>query len=90
MRLSSAPFKDPVEDGSGAVSAPWHQFFDRLVKMLSLSRPWELPSYTVAGVPVAAEHEGSIVYVSNEAGGKTLAFSDGTNWRRVQDRNVIS
>lgn len=34
--------------------------------------------------------EGQIVYVSNEAGGKTLAFHDGTNWRRVQDRAVVS
>jgi len=31
-----------------------------------------------------------VIYVSNETGGATLAFSDGTNWRRVQDRAVVS
>jgi hypothetical protein len=28
--------------------------------------------------------------VSNETGGAVLAFSDGTNWRRVTDRNIIA
>lgn len=45
-------------------------------------------SYTVATLP--AQQEGALIYVSNEAGGKTMAFSDGTNWRRVQDRAVVS
>lgn len=48
-------------------------------------------SYLVAGVPSALScGAGSIIHVSNETGGATLAFSDGTNWRRVQDRAVIS
>lgn len=33
---------------------------------------------------------GGTIFVTNEAGGGTLAFSDGTNWRRVQDRAIIS
>lgn len=48
-----------------------------------------LESYTVATVPSAAT-AGGLIYVSDEAGGATLAFSDGTNWRRVQDRAIIS
>lgn len=51
--------------------------------------PVVVPTYTVAGVP-AATTVGQIVYVSNEAGGAVLAFSDGTNWRRVTDRAIIS
>lgn len=47
-------------------------------------------AYTVTGVPSASTYPRGVIYVSNEAGGATLAFSDGTNWRRVQDRNVIS
>ena len=47
-------------------------------------------SYTVSGVPSASTAEGQIIYVSNETGGAVLAFSDGTNWRRVTDRAVIS
>lgn len=49
----------------------------------------QLPSYTVAGLP-AATTAGRMIYVSNESGGAVLAFSDGTNWRRVTDRTIIS
>lgn len=48
-----------------------------------------VPSYTVAGAPSAATAAG-IIYVSNETGGAVLAFSDGTNWRRVTDRAIIA
>ncbi len=55
-----------------------------------LSEPPLLPTYTVAGVPAAASYTRGLIYVSNETGGAVVAFSDGTNWRRVTDRNVIS
>ena len=48
-----------------------------------------LPSYTVAGVP-SASPAGKMAYISNESGGAVPAFSDGTNWRRVTDRAIIS
>jgi len=48
------------------------------------------PTYTVVGVPSAATYPRGIIYVSNEAGGAVLAFSDGSAWRRVTDRAVIS
>lgn len=47
-------------------------------------------SYTVSTLPSASDLEASYIYVSDETGGATLAFSDGTNWRRVQDRAVVS
>ncbi len=50
-----------------------------------------LPQTTVSGVTTASTaNKGQIIYVSDETGGATLAFSDGTNWRRLQDRVVIS
>ena len=50
-----------------------------------------VPSTTVSGAPSAStEGAGAIIYVSDEVGGAVLAFSDGTNWRRVTDRAVIS
>lgn len=50
-----------------------------------------LPSYTVATVPAAGTAgAGAEIYVSNESGGAVTAFSDGTNWRRVTDRAIIS
>lgn len=47
-------------------------------------------SFLVADVPDAANWTGGIIYVSDETGGATLAFSDGTDWRRVQDRAVVA
>lgn len=46
---------------------------------------------TVAGAPSpVTAGAGTIIFVSNESGGAVLAFSDGTNWRRVTDRAIIS
>lgn len=45
---------------------------------------------TVANLPDPARYPGRQVYVSNEAGGPVMAFSDGTDWRRVTDRAVVS
>ncbi len=45
---------------------------------------------TLASLPDAADAgPGAIVFVSDESGGATLAFSDGANWRRVQDRAIV-
>lgn len=57
----------------------------------TFSGPVKLPSYTVSGVPSASTSgAGAQIYVSNETGGAVTAFSDGTNWRRVTDRAIIS
>ena len=50
----------------------------------------QVKTYTVATVPSAATYPRGVIYVSDETGGATLAFSDATNWRRVQDRAVVS
>jgi hypothetical protein len=51
----------------------------------------KLASFTVATVPSAANNPRVLIYVSNEAGGATMAFS---GWRPigagVQDRAIIS
>ena len=51
---------------------------------------FQAKTFTVATAPTAADYPRGVIYVSNETGGATLAFSDGTNWRRVQDRAIIS
>ena len=51
---------------------------------------FQAKSYTVATLPSAATYPRGVIYVSNETGGATLAFSDSTNWRRVQDRAIVS
>lgn len=48
-------------------------------------------SYAKASLPSASgQGAGAILYVSDEAGGAVLAFSDGASWRRVTDRVVVS
>jgi len=48
-------------------------------------------SYTVATLPAAATVKaGAMVYVSDASGGDVIAFSDGSAWRRMNDRSVVS
>jgi hypothetical protein len=47
-------------------------------------------TYTVSTLPDASANARKIIYVSDETDGAVLAFSDGTNWRRVTDRAVVS
>jgi hypothetical protein len=51
----------------------------------------DLAQFSVAGLPGAsANTTGRMIYVVNEVSGAVPAFSDGTNWRRVTDRNIVS
>jgi hypothetical protein len=45
----------------------------------------------VSALPSASgSGAGAFIFVSDENGGATLAFSDGSQWRRVQDRAIVS
>jgi hypothetical protein len=55
-----------------------------------MTAPLRLQQVAVAGLPDASLWTGALVYVSDEAGGAVPAFSDGTSWRRVTDRAVVS
>ena len=57
---------------------------------LSIFPVGKVHEYTVATLPSVAAHTATVVYVSDETGGATLAFSDGTNWKRVQDLATVS
>lgn len=49
-------------------------------------------AYAKASLPSAGlVNSGSgIIYVTDDVGGSVIAFSDGTNWRRVTDRAIIA
>lgn len=49
-----------------------------------------MSSYTVAGLPDATKFLNHAIIVSNETGGRTMATSDGTNWKRVRDGATVS
>ena len=46
-------------------------------------------SFVVASLPSAAQ-PGQMIYVSDETAGSVMAFSDGSNWRRITDRAIVS
>ena len=52
----------------------------------------KVPTYTVAGAPSASTAgAGTVIYVSNGAAGSpVLAFSNGTNWLRVDTLATIA
>lgn len=52
--------------------------------------PVFLKTYAKAALPIAAGYKNAMIIVSDDTGGLTPAFSDGTNWRRTADRNIIS
>lgn len=81
MGVESNTGKIKIGDGSNLWSS--------LNYMTQLS-PLLLPTHTASTVPTASSHTGSIIYVSDETGGATLAFSNGTDWLRVQDLTIIS
>lgn len=48
-------------------------------------------TFTVATVPDATLSEGGMIYVSNGANGAAIiAFSNGTDWLRVDTRGALS
>lgn len=79
---------DPPPRSSNFVD--WINWLYRSVYKRIAPGPFFLSSYDVATLPDAAESEGAVVYVSNETGGKVIAFSDGVNWRRVTDRAIVT
>ncbi len=59
--------------------------------LLHVDGPARIGSRRVAALPAASlVGAGSLLFVPDEAGGPTLAFSDGASWRRVQDRAAVS
>lgn len=73
---------DVIVDGVGATTV-------KALGGVPIATGIKLPSFTVSTLP-SASPAGRMIYVSNEAGGATIAFSDGTNWRRAQDRAIVS
>lgn len=61
------------------------------VETLRTDGAFRVGNYTVATVPsAAASGAGSLIFVTDESGGPTTAESDGANWKRLYDRQVIS
>ncbi len=71
----------------------FQEFLDDLEEQLNsnlLGDAVIFQEYTVATLPSASENDNGVIIVSDEAGGRTLATSDATNWMRVSDGAVVS
>ena len=90
MSAQDAPLEHPMEAEHRRLIAQRANGSVKADGGVPMKFPLILAEYTVATVPNAAEWERGIIYVSDETGGATLAFSDGSDWRRVQDRAVVS
>lgn len=90
--ITSKPDHGAIVIEGGQASSRLQEFLDDIEQSLNaflLGRQVQLPSYVVADVPVATTAAG-MIFVSDETGGAVPAFSDGTNWRRVTDRAIVS
>ena len=84
-----------IVDKDGAATQEAQNYFDDLEQRLNddlIGNVLRLPTYTVATLPAVPPIANGIymIGVSDETGGAVPAFSDGTNWRRVQDRAIVS
>lgn len=86
--MSSAPIQEQIVTKTGMMPQVWRSFFTKIGDLLSGRIETPVASFTVSTLPIPDKP--SLVFVSNEAGGATLAFWDGTNWRRVQDRAIVA
>lgn len=88
--MSNAPIQQPIVTNTGIVPRQWALFFTDLSRLLLNKTPTPSLNTTVSTMPDPTLYTGNMIFVSNEAGGAVMAFSDGINWRRCTDRAIVS
>lgn len=103
VRISNPAYLTRIQDVQGYLSLMTRSIGDMLY-LLALRANLAMPNdgsevpiapvmlnqYSKTALPSAATYTAGLIYVTDDIGGATPAFSDGTNWRRVADRNIIS
>lgn len=87
----------PPTNVQDMTSFVWKNWFNKIYARIG-NQAFGLNGIPKAKLPNAADWcsndpsmtYSALVYVYDEAGGPTLAFSDGTHWLRVQDRAIVS
>jgi Protein of unknown function (DUF2793) len=86
--ITGAPEFQIGDSGDG--TQPIQALFAVSQRAASCLVPFQLPAMTVAELPTgAAASTGSLVFVTNDAGGAVIAFHDGAVWRRLTDRAPV-
>ena len=76
--------------GSPPASKVTQATFESASGNLVLAGAAVVAAHAVANLPAASAMPWAILGVTDESGGAVLAFSDGTDWRRVTDRAIVS
>lgn len=71
-----------------AVGVSWLPDYSRQIER-QIDASTNLPEYTVATLPSAAAPY-RLIFVSDESGGPTPAYNNGTDWLRLPDGAVVS
>lgn len=75
---------------TGAIARGWAEFLQYVSKIVNGMEPLPLKACSVVDLPDPQLYRATMIYVADEVGGAVPAFSDGVNWRRVTDRNIVS
>ena len=75
--------------GTYTISSPTTITLDPTDEIINTA-PMKLVGKTVTELSTLVSSVGSMVFCTNESGGAIPVFYDGTNWRRVSDRAVVS
>jgi|GEM_PF-1646471 len=78
-------------------SNPVHRFYlggFEVIQMakekISMNAPARLPNISVSALPSpATSGSGALIYIPDENTGGSVAYSDGTNWRRCSDKSIV-
>jgi hypothetical protein len=83
---------DPFVNKDGTPTPQLISWFDDLdLKINELANERNrLDEFAKAALPSASENKTLQIYVTDDVGGETPAYSDGTDWRRYKDGNIIS
>lgn len=74
--MATTTFSGPVRSTNGFIG----DVTGNMTGAMTATAPVKYRSYTVASLPSAAANVGTQIYVSNTAGGGSMAFSNGTDW----------
>lgn len=88
VQLPGLPDTDKIETQVGAPLV--EPIVDDGIKFVQ-NQPHELPHYTVAEAnAISGPLAGSLIWVTNQSGGATVAVYDGSDWRVISSGAVIS
>jgi len=95
--MSKISIDPPPSSTEDITHFSWKTWFQSIYNRFGgSSGPFAIPGFAKANLPPANQWASTspafsaLIYVTDDVGGSIIAFSDGTNWRRLTDRNVIS